>query len=169
MGKLRHRWSGDRTAPGSEPSSGRARRQKLGSAELLAGALPGSRTAAAVSHSWHRQAGFIARSAMTTPPKKKNHALLAEPFWRALSEEAGLAPAHRTHTGWAFPPPSLSLGPRASLPPRLYRDSIICSLCVICIGALAALAVLGQHRGEEVGLAPKSFESTRTMQLGGER
>lgn len=165
MGKLRHRWSGDRTAPGSEPSSGRARRQKLGSAELLAGALPGSRTAAAVSHSWHRQAGFIARSAMMTPPKKKSCSSC-----RALLEstERGgwVAPIHHTHTGWAFPPPSLSLGPRASLPPRLYRDYIICSLCVICIGALA---VLGQHRGEEVGLAPKSFESTRTMQLGGER
>jgi len=42
---------------------------ETGSAELPAGALPGSRTAAAVSHGWHRQAASIARSAMTTPKK----------------------------------------------------------------------------------------------------
>lgn len=87
------------------PSGSRATREKLGSAELLAGALPGSRTAAAVSHGWHRQAGFIPRSAMTTTPQKKKKSLFlfAEQFWRALSEKAGLAPAHRRHRVGFFP------------------------------------------------------------------
>lgn len=84
-----------------------------------------------MSHSWHRQAGFIARFAMTTPSPKKIPLLFAEHFWRVRGEEAGLTPAHHTQGGLLPLPPSVWGQGHLSL--RIYIVPVLSVACVLFV------------------------------------
>lgn len=107
-----------------------------------------------MSHGWHRQAGFIARCAMTTP---KITLLFVERFCRA--EPGGWAGSgHRARTGRAPSPPSITLGPRAPLALHFCGAYVASHLGAICItwanavgiGRLGARALSPQRCGWEV-------------------
>lgn len=107
-----------------------------------------------MSHGWHRQAGFIARCAMTTP---EITLLFVERFCRA--EPGGWAGSgHRARTGRAPSPPSITLGPRAPLALHFCGASVTSNLGAMCItwanavgiGRLGARALSSQRCRWEV-------------------